>query len=437
MTNGPRLRLSPYCVFWLTPDGKIAHLVHGLYGSRFELDAGLLGVLLQRPAGASLDEFVARAPEGAGDALRVLVEERALIQVDVADILAASDPFRHRLDPLELAFHRGVNEGGYFADDVDAAAVPPPAKARRGGAIVALPVDTTGPAGADLAGTLARRRSIRRFGTRALPLSRFAKFLGLAARAFALRDVPGLGSVSQRRYPSAGARYPLEIYPVVYSVDPLLPGLYHYRPFEHSLEAVDSAPELRRGLLDMACHRMGPQASGQPSVLLLVTAVFARTCWKYRGMPYHAILLEAGALYQTMYLAATALGLAPCAIGAFPEIAVAELLGIDTRDEAQVGIFALGTVEEDAAASRSPIVALREDHASPLAAGEAARAIEVTFADDAKEVHLLAGLSLEVDSAGQLRCRFVERGDAAPIADRCQDEARRLLDHQRQAGNAA
>ncbi len=435
MSNAPHLRLSPYSVFWLAPDGKRAQLVHGLYGSRFELDAELLGVLLARPAGASLAELVARAPEGASDALQVLIDEQALIPAADADALAASDPFRDRLDPLELAFHRGVNEGGYFADDVDVSAVAPPAKATRGGAIVTLPVAAERAANA-LAGTLGRRRSIRRFGAQAMPIARFADFLGMAARAFASRDVRGLGTVSQRRYPSAGARYPLEIYPVVYAVDTLRPGLYHYRPFEHALEAIDSVAEPLRGLLDLACHRMGPQTSGRPAALFLVTAVFARTCWKYRGMPYQAILLETGALYQTMYLAATTLGLAPCAIGAFPEMAVAALLGVDTRDEAQVGMFALGTIDEDAARARSPIVALQADEASPFAVSVAASAIELTFADNAKEVHPLSGLSLELDAAGRLHCRFTERCDAAPIAEACQDEARRLLDHQRQAGNA-
>ena len=91
-------------------------------------------------------------------------------------------------------------------------------------------------------------------------------------------------------------------------------------------------------------QRMGTEATqdGKPAVLFLVTAVFGRTAWKYRGIPLHLILQEVGALYQTMYLAATALGLAACPVGAFPERAVAEILNLDSRDESEVGMFALG-----------------------------------------------------------------------------------------------
>jgi hypothetical protein len=143
-------------------------------------------------------------------------------------------------------------------------------------------------------------------------------------------------------------------------------------------------------------------------------------------MPYHAVLMETGALYQTMYLAATALGLAPCAIGAFPELATAELLGVDSRDEAQVGMFALGT--DDTGRPPNPrIVALRKDDVSPFAGGAPGSAVELTFADGTKQIVPIARLSLESDSAGGLRCRFLHGGDVAEIADDCRDDARRLL----------
>jgi hypothetical protein len=144
-------------------------------------------------------------------------------------------------------------------------------------------------------------------------------------------------------------------------------------------------------------------------------------------MPYHAILMETGALYQTMYLAATALGLASCAIGAFPELATAKLLGVDSRDEAQVGMFALGT--GDTGGPPNPqIVALRRDDTSPFTGGAPVGAVEFTFADGTKQVVPIAQLSLESDSAGTLRCRFLHRGEVADIGDDCRDDARRLLE---------
>ncbi|MBI1791869.1 MAG: nitroreductase family protein, partial [Acidobacteria bacterium] len=52
-----------------------------------------------------------------------------------------------------------------------------------------------------------------------------------------------------------------------------------------------------------------------PQVLITLAARFPRIAWKYEGMGYRTVLLDAGAALQTMYLVATAMDLAPCAIG--------------------------------------------------------------------------------------------------------------------------
>ena len=51
-------------------------------------------------------------------------------------------------------------------------------------------------------------------------------------------------------------------------------------------------------------------------ILLVLTARFQRVSWKYELIAYATILKGVGVLYQTMYLVATAMRLAPCAIGA-------------------------------------------------------------------------------------------------------------------------
>jgi nitroreductase len=54
------------------------------------------------------------------------------------------------------------------------------------------------------------------------------------------------------------------------------------------------------------------------------------------------VLLEAGHLGQNVYLEATAIGLAPCGIGAFFDDQLDRLLGVDGRDETTVYLLALG-----------------------------------------------------------------------------------------------
>ena len=53
------------------------------------------------------------------------------------------------------------------------------------------------------------------------------------------------------------------------------------------------------------------------SVVLVITAIFQRTRWKYQDRAYRYILLDAGHLGENLYLTATSLGLGPCGIGAF------------------------------------------------------------------------------------------------------------------------
>ena len=58
------------------------------------------------------------------------------------------------------------------------------------------------------------------------------------------------------------------------------------------------------------------------------------------------LLQKARALYQTLYLVATDMGLAPCAMGGGDSELFAEASGLDSLVEAAVGEFALGTRAE-------------------------------------------------------------------------------------------
>jgi SagB-type dehydrogenase family enzyme len=401
-------RLSPYCIFHMQPDNRSITLVHGLFGTRFELSSALLPLLATLADGASLDEAVANAPPPARSAIDTLIAEKVLVSIDSPDV----DPFRNRLGALESAVQRGFNEGGYYAAEVDHDHPPTIRKVTNASEHLDLGAVDADVATPTLAQCLDSRRSIRRYADEALPRTALDQFLSLAARARALVETPDLGWISSRNYPSGGARYPLEIYPLVYSVNGIEPGLYHYEPFAHRLARLDMSAEHRELLLAHAMQKMGASAEpiGKPAVLLVITAVFARTCWKYRGIPYQLILMETGALYQTMYLVATALGLAPCAVGAFPELAFAELLGVDCRDEGQVGLFALGVPSRDRADAASlGVTAARLVDRSPFGTTAQARAVELSFDDGSKETIDIARLRLETGADGATRCA-VRRG---------------------------
>ena len=60
-------------------------------------------------------------------------------------------------------------------------------------------------------------------------------------------------------------------------------------------------------------------------------------------MTYALVLKDVGVMMQTMYLVATDMGLAPCALGGGNADLFAAATGLDYLEEGSVGEFALGT----------------------------------------------------------------------------------------------
>lgn len=180
---------------------------------------------------------------------------------------------------------------------------------------------------------LERRRSIREHDDRApVTVGRLGDFLYRAA---------GARPSGTRPYPTGGGLYELELYPVVNLCQGLEPGLYHYDPVDHRLGLVtDAGPEVQ-ALLDDARGRS--LMARTPQVLIVVAARFGRVMFKYEAIAYAAILKNVGALYQTMYCVATAMGLAPCALGGGSSDAFCAASGLDYLVETTVGEFLLGS----------------------------------------------------------------------------------------------
>jgi len=433
----PAYYVSPYCVAHPLSDGTGILVVNGLYGSRFELSADLLALVGQILHGVPLSAVLAGSSDEARAAIQTLLAERVLIEGDEFGRLGGDAAFRNRLDPIALAFHRGFNVGAYVPEAVDRAHPPAIEKKVRESRSVDLASETMAGLPASLEQCLAGRRSIRAYAARAMEKEHLAQFLQLTARSFAVIETPDLGRLSMRNYPSGGARYPLEVYPVAYDVRSVEPGIYYYHPFHHRLLAMDSEAVYRDRLQDAARWAMGRPADspGHPAVLLVVTAVFARTCWKYQGIPYHLILQEVGALYQTMYLAATALGLAPCAVGAFPELAIDELLHLDARDEAQVGLFALGVPAEGGDAGPGLVVdGVQLLEGSPFSPDARRRSVELRFRDGRAEIIDLARLAVERHPDGRAFCSVLRGRHRAELTH---DMAARLTEWMAHHGGRA
>jgi SagB-type dehydrogenase family enzyme len=178
-----------------------------------------------------------------------------------------------------------------------------------------------------------RRRSIRDYSGKPLTLEQLSLLLH---SAYGITEP----SHPLRASPSAGALYPLEIYPIVNVVSGLARGVYHYRPRDHSLDLIKEG-DFRSSLLT---GTGGQDMVLQASVVLVIAAIFQRTRWKYQERAYRYVLLEAGHLGENLYLAATSLGLGPCGIGAFFDDEINRLVGVDGKDEAAVYLVSIGRV---------------------------------------------------------------------------------------------
>ena len=84
-------------------------------------------------------------------------------------------------------------------------------------------------------------------------------------------------------------------------------------------------------------------------ILVILAARVPRLAWKYESIAYSLILKHVGVIFQSMYLAATAMGLAPCAIGGGDSDRFARATGLDYFTESSVGEFLLGSTRPELA----------------------------------------------------------------------------------------
>ncbi|QDU94142.1 SagB family peptide dehydrogenase [Lignipirellula cremea] len=258
----------------------------------------------------------------------------------------------------DLQFHvssragrHGQYHGGTYSFIDKAPAPPAVAPVPEGAVLTPLAVPDLAKkieSGPSLTNVIEKRKSIRNYDSQPLTAEQLGEFLYRVARvkeqyAYDV-DLPGQTvkvQCASRPYPSAGALYELEFYPVVARCEGLEKGLYRYLPGQHQLAMLPQGGEMVDRLL-----MSGSSAGGVPleeiQVLIVLSARFPRMMWKYSGMAYAAILKNVGVAYQTMYLVATDMGLAPCGLGDGDPDGFALATGCDYYQESSVGEFLLG-----------------------------------------------------------------------------------------------
>ncbi len=174
---------------------------------------------------------------------------------------------------------------------------------------------------------LKMRKSTRKFTQRAITLEEIGDILYYSAGI--------VREKKYRSYPSAGARYPLELYLIALNTE-LPRGIYHYnvkKDYVEQIHLIHSFSSL------IYFNQLWPKNG---SCHVIITSVFNRTIDKYGNRGYRYILMEAGHMTQNLSLVCEALSLGGCIIGGFIEDKLNKLLGIDGVHETVLSVFTIG-----------------------------------------------------------------------------------------------
>jgi SagB-type dehydrogenase family enzyme len=167
-----------------------------------------------------------------------------------------------------------------------------------------------------------------------------------------LQEVPG-ATLTLRAVPSAGARYPCELYLALRGASGLRTGVYHYAAGEHALETLhgsDCLPALMTATGDL------PDVATADAVVL-VSSIWWRSAWKYGDRAYRYCLQDAGHVAGNVALVAMALGYRAAIIHHFVDAGVSQLLGLDPAVEAVQVLVAIQATAPEPATAASAVVA--------------------------------------------------------------------------------
>jgi len=237
------------------------------------------------------------------------------------------DTVRQTIDFSQTDQHRGVEppplEKPYPADAKRITLIPPG--------------DWSNSTKADIVAAIRNRQSRRLFREEAITLDELS-FL-LWATQGVRRQIDG--KTALRNVPSAGARHALETYLAVMDVGGLEKGVYRYLPLEHQLLFEFPERQLEQKIVQAA---LGQTFVGQAPLVFIWAAVPYRMEWRYGLASHKVIAMDAGHVCQNLYLACEAIRAGCCAVAAYHQQLMDELLHLDGKDEFVIYLAPVGKV---------------------------------------------------------------------------------------------
>ena len=177
---------------------------------------------------------------------------------------------------------------------------------------------------------MANRRSRRAYQDREITSEQLSQILWAAYGITEPRTDRAFLRGGLRTAPSAGGLYPFDIYIVAGKVKGIEPGVYRYISEEHKIVQTINK-DLRSELCAAA---LGQDMIKEAPVVLVYSAIFSRMTGKYgdRGRERY-VCIDLGHSAQNVYLQVEALRLGTCAIGAFVDQRVSQVLALSEEEE--------------------------------------------------------------------------------------------------------
>lgn len=185
---------------------------------------------------------------------------------------------------------------------------------------------------------LRSRKSRRVYSKQALSLLELS-FLLWSAQG--IKGRRGEKYATLRTVPSGGARHGFECYVDAENVVGLEPGIYHYLSGSHALEFIGTQSADQR-LQSVEGQKWATRAAA----IFYFTAVPYRFEWRYSVYAHRIALVDLGHVGENLYLAAEALKLGTCGIGAFSQSICDRILKLDGENEFTVYVQPVGRVRD-------------------------------------------------------------------------------------------
>lgn len=182
------------------------------------------------------------------------------------------------------------------------------------------------------------RRSHREYKNEALTINELSYLLWSTQ---GVKEIRGDNYATVRPVPSAGARHPFETYLAITNVEGLKKGIYRYLALEHKLLFLYEEGNLETRI---AAGTLGQKFAGTASVNFIWSCIPYRGEWRYDRLSHKVMLIDAGHVCQALYIACEAMGLGTCAIAAYDQGLMDNMIQVDGEDEFVVYMAPVGRV---------------------------------------------------------------------------------------------